>query len=334
MRNNTVKRKGNLELEGSIRFGGPSGTLLSGSSVSAGTSGAEGTVEVFPPTAARGSVTYTANDNTGNFTVDVHNASTAGARKIVYPDAGHSQGVPFKLDSLRAKYRLEWTAGQRGKPGIQEDMQSEEVAALLLADPDPDFAIIGIEAKSECTSFYAEGGITMTTAGAEGNEVILVPHADANQSAWAQVTWGTDRETRWECRIKTGAEVIGGLIWAGLKQDVTPTVFLNDFDQAFFRYQDIANEGRWQAVSSINSNLIAREADTDVLVEPATDYHFVIDIDADRIAWFYLNGALVDTTEPLTPGVNFIPFIGVKSSGVDDVRTLHVRGQAIERAFA
>lgn len=55
-----------------------------------GASGTAGTVEIFPATASRGKMKFSAADSAGNTTTEVVNASQAGARTYTIPDAGAS----------------------------------------------------------------------------------------------------------------------------------------------------------------------------------------------------------------------------------------------------
>ena len=56
----------------------------------------------------------------------------------------------------------------------------------------------------------------MTTAGADQDQAILLPHLDTNQSAWSKVLWGTENEGEWECSISLPA-LDNQKVWAGLK---------------------------------------------------------------------------------------------------------------------
>lgn len=226
------------------------------------------------------------------------------------------------------KVVLAWQAGQRGKPGINADIQNSAEATRMVTDPD--FELLGTNAVSSDVTFNPEGGIIMETVGADGDEDILCPHLDANQSAWAQTTWGTDQNTRWECRIKTGASITNCIIWAGLKLTNTEVTATDD-NQAFFRYEDdvLAN---WQAVSSIAG--ADTETDSGVIVAINTDYHFIIDIQNDRSAKFYIDDVLVYTTTPLTDATDLIPYIGVAADGAAAAKSLIIRCQAIRRDFA
>ena len=235
---------------------------------------------------------------------------------------------PEGLVSLAPRFELKWVAGQRGKPSINADILSATEAVREIADPE--FEVLGVGATSALSTFNVEGGITFTTAGANGDEMILVPHLDANQAAWGTVTWGTDRETRWECEIQSGANITAAIIWAGLKLTNTE-VLVTDADQVFFRYEDDVNAGEWVAVDSIANTDVS--TDTNIAVAVSTKYHLRIDIDAARIARMYINGILVRTTTALT-AVDLIPYIGVACDGAGAAKALNIYGQTISRVSA
>jgi hypothetical protein len=230
---------------------------------------------------------------------------------------------PFKV---KPRYCLSWTAGQRGKPGLNADIQNAAEATRMIADPD--FELLGTSATSGSSAFYAEGGITLTTAGASADQVILLPHLDANQSAWAQVTWGTDQEVDWEGLVQTGASIAAATIWAGLKITNTPTV-ITDADQAFFRYEPATNGGKWQVVYSVGGTDYTE--DTGVTVVASTRYLLAVHFDEQRFAHFFINGAKVAQSKvAMTNAVDLIPYIGVQADAAA-AKSIVVMGEAISR---
>jgi len=234
--------------------------------------------------------------------------------------------VPFRLNALFSKYRLEWIAGQRGKPGINADILDTTEATRMIADPD--FELLGTSAVSAQSAYNAEGGIVLTTVGAAGDQTILVPHLDASQSAWGTVTWGTDQEVIWEARILTPADITNIVLWAGLKLSMTE-VTATDANQAFFRFAPGTNAGKFEAVSSVAN--VDSEDDSGVLVVASTNYHLAIAISAARIATFYINGVLVATSDALTDTTDLIPYIGVMETTTTAGKSITIHGQAIER---
>ena len=227
---------------------------------------------------------------------------------------------------LPSRYELRWTAGARGKPSANGDILSTSESTREIADPD--FEVLGTNATSGSATYNAEGGIKLTTAGADGDSVIVLPHLDANQTAWSQVTWGTDKETVWEGMLATDASIAATVIWAGLKLTNTPTT-ATDNDQAFFRYEAGVNSGKWQAIYSIGGTDTA--TDTGVTAATATVYHFKVAIGSDRTARFWINGTLVVTSSALSNAVDLIPYMGVAASGAAAAKAITVYGEAIGR---
>ena len=263
--------------------------------------------------------------------LQVTSAGSGNAADIDGPVDINPIGYYNTQEGLNSRFRLVWVAGQRGKPGLNADILSATEATREIADPD--FEILGTNCVSTCSTFDPEGGIILTTTAAAGDQVILTPHLDANQTAWAQVTWGTDQKTRWECVITDISSLADSIVWAGLKLTNTAVV-ATDNDQIFFRYEEGVQAGNWQAVSSINNADDA--ADSGVVAATGTAYHFLFDIAADRTAKMYINGALVKTTTALTNTTDFIPYIGieVQTGGAAGAKAVSVRGQAASRNFA
>lgn len=239
--------------------------------------------------------------------------------------------VEFKgrVDSigLGKRFALNWIPGLYGIPSVNADILSATEATNITCDRN--FEILGTNATTDDALMYAEGGVEMSTSGADGDFCVLVPHLDANQSAWKQVTWGTDREVEWECFIQTGANITNAVIWAGLKLTNT-SVTATDANQVFFRYEDDVNSGKWQTVYSISGTDTASDAGIAAVVL-STNYHLKITIDDARLARFYINDVLVKTSDTLTDAIDLIPYIGVEADGASAVKTMRIFGQAISR---
>jgi hypothetical protein len=232
---------------------------------------------------------------------------------------------PTFFNNLSERLELKWVAGQRGKPGINGDIASATESVREIADPD--FEVLGTNGTSALSTFNAEGGLTFTTDTGANDQMILVPHLDASQSAWARWTWGTDREVQWECDIELGATIAAAIVWAGLKLTNTSTT-ATDANQAFFRYQNGVNDGEWEAVSSIAGT--DDEHDSGVVAVASTRYHLKIVIAADRVARFYINGDLVETSAALTDAIDLIPYVGVQTT-TTAAKAITIYGQQISR---
>jgi hypothetical protein len=281
-------------------------------------------------------------------------AGNSSGEALEYVDANITTRFQFNTDGslkytgqervsgLRARLskRLElvWIAGARGLPQLNavtdppagDTYNTTAITALLNADRE--FEILGTNASSDDVTLHPEGGIKLETDGADGDEVILLPHLNSGQSAWTGYTWGTDQQTRWEGCFRSGSAITKTIYWAGLKLTNTEVV-ATDNDQVYLRYEDDVNSGKFQVIYSIGGT--DTTVDTGVTAAVDTDYHVVVDIDASRIARVYLNGALVATSTALTNATDLKPYMGVAADGgTPGAKHWYVRGQAISREIA
>ena len=211
------------------------------------------------------------------------------------------------------------------KPGINADLADFTTAAGVVADKD--FEILGVNSTSALSTHAVGGGLQLLTAGADGDEMILVPHLDTNQTPWEITLWPTGSEVHWECHIATNANVTNQIIWAGLKlTNVEPVS--TDNDAVWFRYEDDVASGSWQAAASIAT--VDTVTNTVAAVAVNTEYHLKIVIASDRTAQMYVNGALIRTTAALT-SANLKPYIGVAADGATAAKRIVVFGQSISR---
>ena len=71
-----------------------------------------------------------------------------------------------------------------------------------------DFEILGTSASDLDITFSATiAGLQLQTDGGSGDQVIILPHLDAQATAWTGTKWGTENKTEWECIIRTDANI-------------------------------------------------------------------------------------------------------------------------------
>ncbi len=299
--------------------------------VVAGSSGNTGVLASYPVTASKGRLNIAATDNIGNTNNSITNEAMVTTRTFIIPEPGRP-AVNFKLNALAERYELEWTAGLRGKPAINADIQDASEAVRMIADAD--FELGGNNAVTVDGAFSAEGGIVISSHGADADSTILTPHLDTTQTAWSETIWGTDNSVLWETRIKTGASIDHSAIMAGLKLSAVFTSVTDD-DQVFFRYENGVNSGNWQAVSDVNGEALLQE-DTGVVVAINTDYHLAIVFTAAGVPTMYIDGVLVETAASFTGKHTdlLIPYIGILADGEAPAKNLTIRSQAISRVVA
>ena len=248
------------------------------------------------------------------------------------------------------------------RPGLNAiniiDPDADSASALAITQAaNKNFETLGTNYTTALTTFSAtQAGITMTTATADQDQAILLPHLDTNQTAWSGTKWGTENSVEWECSISLPA-LDNQKVWAGLKL-TNDQLVATDANQVFFKYQTDATNSeaftdfaKWHFVHSIGGTDYISRLPITVAVD--TQYHFKIKIDSDRKATIFVNGIQYNVTETsgstggtavtavqpgkqvvttaaLTDDVDLIPYIGIEN-GAAAAEVLNVHYQAISR---
>ena len=271
----------------------------------------------------------------------------------------HDRTQGFGLRDARRYYLYESFAKKPGLNAvsvIDPDADSASaLAAYVIANRD--FETLGTNMTTALTTFPGtSAGIKMTTAGADQDQAILLPHLDANMSAWSKVLWGTENQVEWECSIMLPA-LDNQKVWAGLKLTNDQLVATDD-DQIFFKFQSDATNSEafttfanWHLVHSIGgTDYISK---LPIAVAADTPYHLKIAIDSDRKATCFVNGVQYNITSTagstggtavtaveagkaatksaaLTNDVDLIPYIGIEA-GAAAAEAIDVHWTSISR---
>tara|TARA_R110000824_G_scaffold88529_1_gene217550 strand:+ start:171 stop:1067 length:897 start_codon:yes stop_codon:yes gene_type:complete len=262
-----------------------------------------------------------------------------------------------RMDSTKRWDRYYLEEYYKQKPALNAALDSggttttaAELTTFAIANKD--FETLGTNYTTALTTFAAtSAGILMTTATADQDQALLLPHLDTNQTAWSGTKWGTENQVEWECSFQI-AQTDNEKVWCGLKL-TNDQLIATDANQAFFKFATDATNGesldsttKWHFVHSI--------ADTDyisvlpVTVAANTPYHFRIKFDSDRKMEIFLNGVQYDITTTsgstggtavvagtaksaaMTNDVDLIPYIGIEN-GDAAAAVLNVHYQAISR---
>ena len=246
-------------------------------------------------------------------------------------------------------------------PGINGDLASTTEATNTPVNRS--FEILGTNHTSALATYSSTvAGMTITTAGADQDRMIVAPHLDTKQGAWANTKWGTENQVHWECGIRTSSAIDNQKIWAGLKltNDQLPQT---DANQAYFYFATDATNG--QALSTYTPlYFIYSVAGTDYLtntgitVAASTNYHLKIKFDSDRKMEIFVNGVQYGVTQTaattfdgstsvtgttqadiddktqksvaMTDDIDLIPYIGIEA-GDGAAAALDVQFEAISR---
>ena len=268
-----------------------------------------------------------------------------------------TMGDPAK--DARRYYLEEWFLQRPGLNAINIiDPDADSASALAITQAaNKNFETLGTNMTTALTTFSAtHGGILMTTAGADQDQAILLPHLDTNQTVWSGTKWGTENSVEWECSISLPA-IDNQKVWAGLKL-TNDQLVATDNNQIFFKFQTDATNSEafttfanWHVVHSIGgTDYISR---LPIAVAADTPYHLKIAIDSDRKATVFVNGVQYNLTSTagstggtavtavqpgvaaaktaaLTDDTDFIPYIGIEA-GAAAAEALNVHYQSISR---
>ena len=268
-----------------------------------------------------------------------------------------TMGDPAK--DARRYYLEEWFLQRPGLNAVNIiDPDADSASALAATQAaNKNFETLGTNMTTALTTFSAtHGGILMTTAGADQDQAILLPHLDTNQTAWSGTKWGTENSVEWECSISLPA-LDNQKVWAGLKL-TNDQLVATDNNQIFFKYQTDATNSEafsdysyWHLVHSIGGTDYISQIPVTVAAD--TPYHLKIAIDSDRKATCFINGVQYNVTSTsgstggtavtavqpgvaaaktaaLTNDVDFIPYIGIEA-GAAAAEAINVHYQAISR---
>ena len=246
-------------------------------------------------------------------------------------------------------------------PGINGDLASTTESTNTPVSRN--FEVLGTNMTSALATYSATvAGMTITTAGADQDQSIVLPHLDTKQTAWTGTKWGTENQVHWECGIRTSSAIDNQKIWAGLKltNDQLPQT---DANQAYFYFATDATNG--QALSTYTPlYFIYSIAGTDYLtntgitVAASTNYHLKIKFDSDRKMEIFVNGVQYGVTQTaattfdgstsvtgttqadiddktqksvaMTDDIDLIPYIGIEA-GDGAAAALDVQFEAMSR---
>ena len=204
------------------------------------------------------------------------------------------------------------------------------------AQVNPNFQILGTNASDDDVTFATTtAGLLLIPDGADGDQLIVAPHLDTNQTAWTGTLWGTENQLQWECCIRTdAADIDDTTIWAGLKLTNTQA-YATDDDQAYFVY-GAEDDDAGALTTNANLHFVYSAGGTDyitdlnITVAAATNYRLGIQIDSSRQVSCFVDGEQYNLVQSATAGgniagtqkgavkslalrdnIDFIPYVGI-----------------------
>ena len=236
----------------------------------------------------------------------------------------------------RRVYLDEWFLQRPGLNANIDQVSTVEVQRAL----NRNWEALGTNMTTALCTFATTGaGVLATTATADQDQGILLPHLDTAATAWAGTLWGTENSVHFETSLQIPA-LDNQKVWAGLKLTNDQLVATDD-DQMFFKYQTDATNSeafddfaKWHFVHSIGGTDHISVLPITVAIN--TPYHFKIEVGSDRKASIFVNGIQYNVTTTsgstggtavtavqagkqavktaaLTDDVDLIPYVGIEA---------------------
>lgn len=196
--------------------------------------------------------------------------------------------------------------------------------------------LTGTNAADAGSTFNAGAGVNLATAGADNDQIIVVPHQDTNQ-AWHGVAnvFDTDQPMVFRWRFRTVASVATMTICFGVRPLATlqgganALAVTTDADALLFRAAT-ATDTVFNVITAIgNTDTVTALGTTpaDATVAASTTYDFSFELNLDRTGVVKLNGIPMATTAALTANTILgVPFFGIQanSAAAKNIRLLQM----------
>lgn len=221
----------------------------------------------------------------------------------------------------------------RGRPGLAADVDASAfgsqavIRAYTLAQASR-WLLAGTNAAQSLATLSTGVGLTLTTAGASNDQMIISPLVinSAFQAGLGATHWRPDSGVVFRVLLSMGASIADMRFIAGLKltascedhdSGTTPT----DANYALFVYDTthIASSGLWQFAvgnTAVHEHGIANSLVLDSTVRASNRVLLEIALNGNRQAVFAINGNPVGQSSAMVSGdVSLIPVFGLQALG-------------------
>lgn len=221
-------------------------------------------------------------------------------------------------------------------PDLTDNDVADANSILLLNAVNKNFQIQGLNASDDDVIFSVnDAGIILETDGGDNDQIIVLPHLTANQSAWNHTKWGTENQVEWDCAIKTGTSIADTAFWAGFKLTNVPTI-ATDANQAYFIFSQVDDANTGTLTTNTNLHFVYSIDGTDYVTDLGlqvavnNQYRLKIRIDNIRKVTVFVNETQYGLTQTtgttgivetvtnkkslaLTNDTDLIPYVGVQA---------------------
>ena len=199
---------------------------------------------------------------------------------------------------------------------------------LELLEANENWVVSGTNATNDSAVLDVDGGVILTTAGADNDQVIISPRGavgSLNVNPWSTLELEPEHSAYFESLIYLPS-IANVLVQMGLVQSAALDLTTDD-DQAKFQFstEGAVSVANWTAIESIAGT--DDEDDTSTAAASATATRLGVLINTSRVPVYYINGTKVHTGDAMTSGVDLIPVLGIQAltASAKSMKLLSVR---------
>lgn len=213
-------------------------------------------------------------------------------------------------------------------PSTAADPSQAEIDAIFGANKN--FEVAGTNMTSALVTYSGDqGGVILTTAGADNDQAILQPRTNpANVTRW-NAGFDSRQGLRWGTSFQVSS-IAAILIKVGLALTNALDVSTDD-DQIGLFFETDSADVNFAVIKSIAGT--DSEDDSGIAVAADTEYRVIFDIDRTGVCRTFINDVLVDTSAALTDVATLKPFIGIQALGAA-AKAIRVRFEAVSMDHA
>lgn len=187
----------------------------------------------------------------------------------------------------------------------------------VVAGRNPVLEVYGTNMTSALATYDKNGGLKLTTAGANNDQAALQAHANSGVSPFAVAGFlGSENSPRFECRIKTGSAVTAQKIFMGLSL-TSALDGTTDDDGIKIVYTTASTHGQWEVWWSIAGTDYTYTVPTSVVAAVAADTHYRLKLEvyADLTWMAFINDKPVRNRNfpAITTAKDLVPFVGIQA---------------------
>jgi len=300
----------------------------------------------------------TRSGNTSLFVVDTTNDKVSINADVEVMGTGNLRANSKRYYLEEFFKRLPASNSVLQAPLTNADASHSDNDAIIVARAiaNTDFELVGHNSSTDDVIWSgSHAGIVLTTDGASGDQVIIAPHLDTNQSAWTHIKWGTENQVDWQCAVTTSSTITDYTFFAGLKSSLDP-LYTTDTDQAYFLFCTDDTDGTLTTNANLHfvystdasGSVVDYVTDLGIAVTASNTYRLRIEIDVNRKVSVFVNDVQYGLVTSATAGgatqsstttkslalkddEDLIPYIGVEQKAGSKTSDLTVHYQKISR---